>query len=401
LKNQSPRQIEFVALFALLTSLVALSIDAMLPALSAIGGDLGVGDGKNLQLVVSLFILGMVGGELVFGPLSDAIGRKGAILIGLGVYAAGSVLAMKAASLELLLLGRVLQGVGVSGPKIGSRALIRDRFEGDAMARMMSLIFMIFIFVPMLAPALGQGIMALAGWRAIFLLFLAMATLAALWLAWRQEETLPPERRTPLALKRIGGNLTKILRHPQVMAYTVAVGFVFGGHLLYLSTAEAIFVGIYGAGAWFPLWFGCLAFGIGVAFLTNSRLVMRHGAERLSVLALSGLLLFAGLLLGAALASGGVPPFPLMMALSFSIFFSVGILFGNLNALAMVALGRVAGLGASVVASISSLIAVLMAVSIGRFYDDTVVPLASGFIIAGTAALLLVLWARRREAGAV
>ena len=392
---------EFVALMSLTTSLVALSIDAILPALGEMGRALAVGDPKDSQLIVTLFILGMVFGEAFFGPLSDAIGRKKAILLGLAIYGAGTLVAMTADTLEQVLLGRIIQGVGVSGPKIASRALIRDQFEGAAMARILSFIMMVFILVPMLAPALGQAILLIADWRGIFNAFLAIAAVVALWLQLRQPETLTPERRIRFSPATILANGLLILRHGPVMAYTFAAGFIFGALLLYLSTVQAIFADLYGVGERFALYFAILALGIGLASFSNSQLVMRHGMQRLSVIALLGLILFSTALLAVALAHGGVPPFALFMALCFAAFFCNGLLFGNLNALAMQSLGRVAGLGASMIASVSSLVAVVLSVAAGRFYDETVVPLAGGFLLAGVVSLALVLAARRSRAGAV
>ncbi len=392
---------EFVALFSLTTSLIALSIDAILPALGDMGRALAVGDPNDTQLIVTLFIFGMVFGELFFGPLSDAIGRKKAILLGLAIYGAGTVIAMTAGSLEQMLLGRIIQGVGVAGPKIASRALIRDQFEGAAMARIMSFIMMVFILVPMLAPALGQLVLAVADWRGIFNVFLAIAAVVALWMQLRQPETLTPERRIRFSFGIILANGRLIVRHGPVMAYTFAAGFLFGALLLYLSTVQAIMVDLYGVGERFALYFAILALGIGIASFSNSQMVLRFGMHRLAVTALVGLVGFAAVLLALALSHGGVPPFPVFMTLCFAVFFCNGLLFGNVNAMAMQSLGRVAGLGASMIASISSLVAVVLSVVIGRFYDQTVVPLTIGFLIAGTCSLVLVLAARRSRQGEV
>jgi MFS transporter, DHA1 family, multidrug resistance protein len=392
---------EFVALFSLTTSLIALSIDTILPAQRAIGHALAVADANDTQLIVTLFIFGMVFGELLFGPISDAIGRKRAILLGLAIYAVGSVVAMTAGSLEQILVGRVIQGIGVSGPKIASRALVRDQFEGNAMARIMSFIMMVFILVPMLAPALGQAILAVADWRAIFIVFLFLAAVVAVWLQLRQPETLAPARRIPFSFATILANGRLITRHPKVMAYTFAAGFIFGALLLYLSIAQAIFLDLYHVGDRFALYFAFLALGIGVASFSNSQLVHRYGMHRLAVCALAGLALTSAALLAVAKAYGGVPPLPLFMALGFVTFFCCGLLFGNVNALGMQSLGRVAGLGASVMSSVSSLVAVVLSVVAGRFYDQTVMPLAAGFLVAGVAALVLVLAANRSQAGHV
>jgi DHA1 family bicyclomycin/chloramphenicol resistance-like MFS transporter len=392
---------EFVALFSLTTSLIALSIDAILPAQRAIGEALAVTDPNATQLIVTLFILGMVFGEMFFGPLSDAIGRKRAILLGLAIYAAGTLVAMTAASLEQVLLGRVIQGIGVSGPKIASRALVRDQYEGAAMARIMSFIMMVFILVPMLAPALGQAILAVADWRAIFFVFLAIAATVALWMQLRQPETLPPSRRIRFSPALIVSNGALILRHAKVMAYTFSAGLIFGAMLLYLSTVQAIFIDLYGVGDDFALYFAFLALAIGLAAFSNSQLVQHYGMHRLAVIALLGLTLSSAVLLAVALMHGGVPPFPAFMAICFAAFFCNGLLFGNINAMAMQSLGRVAGLGASMIASISSLVAVILSVAVGRFYDQTVVPLACGFLLAAMVSLALVLAAHRSTAGDV
>ena len=392
---------EFIALFALMTSLTALSIDAMLPALPEIAQNLSVTNANDTQLVVSMFILGMVFGESVFGPISDAIGRKKTILIGIAIYCCGAVLAMTAQSMTLLLVGRIVQGIGVSGPKIASRALIRDQYEGNAMARIMSFIMMIFIIVPMVAPALGQLILLFAGWRAIFFLFLLLAITVAVWLGWRQPETLPAERRIPFSIPAIIRTTGLVLKHSKVMAYTVTAGLVFGVQVTYLSTSQAMFQDFYNAGKQFPLYFAILALGIGMASILNSQLVMRIGMHRLTVNALVGLIFLSCLLLLVGLLTEGVPPFSIFMPVFFLIFFCMGILFGNINAMAMQWLGRIAGLGASLIASVSSLIAVAVSVSVGKFYNGTVFPLAIGYLVCAMIALLLVLSADKSRLGEI
>ncbi|GGB06554.1 hypothetical protein GCM10011491_38350 [Brucella endophytica] len=197
---------ECIALYALLTSITSISFDALLPGLRQIGADVGVTPPLSTRHVISLFIFGMAFGELFLGPLSDAIGRKKALVLGLGVYALGTIIAMLAGSLEMVILGRLLQGAGVAGPKIATRAMIRDPFEGDAMARVMSFMFTLFILVPTLAPALGQGIIAIGGWRGVFVLYLVMAGLLGLWLVLRQPETLPVDKRIAFRPKLLLSN---------------------------------------------------------------------------------------------------------------------------------------------------------------------------------------------------
>ncbi|MEZ5866590.1 MAG: multidrug effflux MFS transporter [Geminicoccaceae bacterium] len=381
--------------------LTAASIDTVLPALRQIGHDLGVANPLSTQLVVTTFILGMVVGDLVFGPLADAIGRKRAILLGLAIYVAGSLIAAFAGSLELLVLGRIVQGIGVGGPKIASRALIRDRFAGEAMARILSLVFMVFILVPMIAPAIGQLITATAGWRAIFTSYLGWAALIALWLAIRQPETLPPERRVPLRLVPLLRNAALILRHGQVMALTMAAGAIFGAILLFVSTSQAVFLDLYGIDALFPAFFAMLAFGLGLSSFANSRIVVRLGMAPIARFGLLALTTLGLALIATGLATTGQPPLWLFMGLCFLCFSSFGLLFGNLNAMAMRHLARVAGLGASLISSISSLVAFLWATGFGRFYNATVYPLATGFVAAGLIGLLALHYAARSRAGEV
>lgn len=182
---------ERIILYALLTSLTSISIDALLPALRQIGEEVGVAPPLSTQHIISLFIFGMAFGELLVGPLSDAIGRKKALVLGVCLYAVGTITAMLAGSLEIVIIGRFLQGVGASGPKIATRAMIRDQFDGDAMARVMSFMFTLFILVPMLAPAMGQGMISFGGWRSVFGICLAIALLLGIWLVMRHPETLP------------------------------------------------------------------------------------------------------------------------------------------------------------------------------------------------------------------
>ena len=386
--------VEFVALFSFITSLTAAAIDGMLPALGDIGVELQVADPRNTQLVITLFVFGMVFGEFLFGPLSDAIGRRKAILLGLAIFCAGSVLAMTAQSIEMMLLGRIIQGFGVSGPRIGVRALIRDKFSGDEMARMFSYIYMAFILVPMLAPALGQIIVSVASWRAIFFTYLLMGLVASVWLMLRQEETLRVERRTPLSFATLVRNTWLIVNNRKVMAYILALGLAFGGLLLYLSIAQSLFQDVYGVGTMFPLYFAMLSLGVGVASFANSQLVMRFGMERLSLVSLAAMSMLSIAFLVMSFLYDGKPPFWWFLVNSGALLFCFSALFNNLNAMAMESLGRVAGLGTSLTSSLSSLVAVLIAMTLGRFYDLTVYPLAGAFLIAGLAGIGLVFFAR-------
>ena len=380
---------ELVALFALMMSLTALSMDAMLPAFPFIAESLAVVDYQKTQWIVSAMILGMVFGEIFFGPLSDAIGRKKSILLGICVYLIGSVVALLASSIEMFLLGRMIQGFGVAGPKIASRALIRDMYKGAAMARIMSFVMMVFILVPMLAPSIGQLVLQVADWRWIFGLLMTQATIAGVWLLLRQPETLSKENRIPLNRKRLVADVRIILSRGDVMAYTVLLGCIFGGLMLHISTAQSIFQDVYDTGDRFPLFFAMLAIGSAVINFSNGKIVLRIGMLRCVISALSVLLTSSFILLLSTFYFDGVPPFVLFMGLGMVMFSCFGMVFGNVNAMAMEPLGKMAGLGASVISSLSSFLAIILSTVIGQFYHFTVTPLASGFVIFSIIAFVM------------
>ena len=386
---------EFIVLFALLTSLTALSIDAVLPAFPAMAQTLAIVNFQDTQLIISALVLGMAGGELVFGPLSDSIGRKAAILLGIAIYLLGCLLALSADSLSALLLGRVVQGIGIAGPKIASRALIRDLYKGAAMARIMSFVMMIFILVPMLAPAFGQFILTFGDWHLIFVAFVLQALIASVWLIIRQPETLPKEQRIAFSLGVIYTNARWILQHRQVMSYTLTAGMVFGSMMLYLSTAQSIFQDLYQTGRLFPWYFALLSLGAGVAGLVNGKLVVRLGMQRLTRAALIAMVLISMVLLIVTRWHQGVPPLGIFLGLGVAMFFCKGLIFGNINALAMEHLGAMAGIGASIIASVSSLVAIGLSYGVGRFYSDSLYPLGCGFLISASVALCLVEYAAR------
>ncbi|MFT2092885.1 multidrug effflux MFS transporter [Paraglaciecola sp. 2405UD69-4] len=379
---------EFVALMAVMTSLVALSIDAMLPALSQIGSDLQIQSVQDTHLIVSLFFVGMGFGQLYYGPISDDKGRRYAILSGLIIFAIGSVICMLSESLTLMLIGRVIQAFGVSGPRIAAQAVIRDKYEGEAMARVMSFIMMVFILVPMVAPSFGQAVMFWASWRHIFSSFLLIGLLVGLWFFIRQPETLPKEMRQPFSWHQLWESSKFILTNRLVMFYTISMGLIFGAFLAYISASQTIFQDIYDVAEMFPIYFALLAFSIGFASFINGNLVMRLGMRTLCSWAMLGWLSFSALLVGLAWFYGGIPPMWLFILVLFCAFFCIGILFGNLNAMAMQPLGSMAGLGAAIIGSLSSLFSVPIAIFIGGFIEQTITPIALGFGVFGFLAFL-------------
>lgn len=380
-------------MMAMMTSLVAMSIDMMLPALSEIDADLGVQRDNASQMIVTMIFLGLAAGQLFYGPLSDSIGRKPAITLGFAVFIAGSLLSIFAVSFPMMLAGRLLQGLGMAGPRGVSMALIRDRFEGRAMAQVMSFISVVFILVPIIAPSFGQAILLVADWRAIFVVLLVLALVSLGWFLLRQPETLAADRRAPLSASRVGRGLREVLSNRVALGYTLMAGLISGAFQGYLTSAQQIFQVQYGLGALFPLIFALNAAAIGLASFINGRLVMRHGMRALARLALLTLCALSVLFAGLVWLQGGQPPLWLFMAFLMPTFFCVGIMFGNMNALAMQPLGHIAGVGAAVVGSFSTLLATPLGMAIGQAYNGTITPLVAGFAVLGLGALALMRWA--------
>ena len=393
------RAAEFVPLAALLMSLVALAIDVMLPALPAIGSDLGAVHPNDVQYVVTAVFLGLGAGQLFFGPLSDRIGRKPAIYAGLATFMAGCLVSIYAPTFEAMIAGRVLQGIGVAGPRIVTVALVRDQYEGRPMARIMSFTMAVFILVPAIAPALGQGVLLLSGWRAIFVTIFVFAAAALVWLAIRQPETLPAERRLPFSPRALGRAVREVLGIRPALGYTVAAGFAFSPFIAYLSSAQQIFQDAYGVGRLFPAYFGALALAIGGAAIVNGRLVMRYGMRRLSNGAAGAIALVSAAAWAGLFAFDGLPPLWLFLAYFLVVFLCVGLLFGNLNALAMEPLGHIAGVGAAVVASLATVISVPLGGFIGQRFDGTLYALVGAFAVFGFGMLAASWWAEGGGAG--
>ena len=367
---------EFVALMAFTMSLVALSIDAMLPAFPDMSRDLGVTGANDIQLVVSTLFIGLATGQLFYGPLSDSIGRKPAIYTGFVLFILGSMLSMMASDFTLMLAGRLLQGIGAAGPRTVSVALIRDRFHGSEMAKVMSFIMTVFILVPIFAPALGQGILLLAGWRAIYGVFVLLALLLLAWLSLRQPETLPANKRKPFTLGNVYSAFGEVARSRVAVTYSLVAGCVSGAFLSYLNTSQQIFQVQYGLGKLFPVYFGLLAVAVGIASLLNSAMVMRFGMHRLANGALRVMMVLTWLFLLVVWIYDGNPPLWLFMVLCLALFFCIGVLFGNLNSIAMEPLGHVAGTAAAAIGSATTLLAVALGFLIGQAYDGTLVPLS-------------------------
>ncbi len=383
---------EFVTLMALLMALTALSVDVMLPALPEIGGGFGVA-GNSRQLVVSIYLGGFSLGQLVSGPLSDRFGRRPPLLAGLAIYIAGSLLALTSTSFAGLLVARACQGVGAAFPRVIALAIVRDRFEGREMSRIMSFITLVFIAAPVLAPAAGEGILQVSNWRAIFLLMLFVASACVLWAALRLPETRTPEDRLPLSAAAVWHAIKLVAVTRQSAGYVIAMGFVFGLLVAYVVSSEQVFVEVYGLGRRFPLAFGAIAAFLIAASLLNAFLVRKFGMRGLSHGALLGALAVCALMALAGYPEK--PPLLVFCAFMAAVFFCFGVMMPNFNALAMEPMAHIAGTASSTAGFCSTAMATVLATAIGRSFDGGVRPLCIGVTLLFIATLIAVLVTER------
>lgn len=386
-----PSQTEFVALVAMLFATIAISIDAMLPALPEIAATLTPDAPNAAQLVVTSFVLGMGIGTLFTGPLSDAFGRKRVILVGSGLYALAALACYVAPSLEILLFARVLQGLAAAAPRTVAIAMVRDLYSGREMAKIMSFAMMIFTVVPALAPLMGQGIITLGGWHAIFLAYILFAGLSMLWLGLRQPETLPPESRRPLHIGTLWSGARQLFTHRIVVVTTVLQTLTLGCLFATLSSLQGIFELQFDRVDTFPLWFAVIAVVSMGGSLLNSRIVMTLGMRRVVQRTYLGVLILSLLTL-ATLGTGILPKdlsFAMQMLWCIGLFSMMGLTMGNLNALAMEPVGQIAGLAASVISSLATVGSVILAIPIGLAFNGTSTPLILGVTVLTGLNLLL------------
>ncbi len=383
---------EFIAMIAMLFATVAFSIDSMLPALPEIAAELTPGNENRAQLILTAFILGMGAGTFVAGPISDAIGRKRAILGGALLYTLGAVLASMAQTLELMLAARLIQGLGAAGPRIVSLALVRDLHSGRQMARIVSIAMMIFTTVPAIAPALSTGIIAVFGWRGIFGAFILFSLISAAWLGLRQPETLPPEARRPLNAVKLWQAVREVLGHPVVRVAIAVQALAFAALFGTISSVQQIYDITFGMRGSFPYWFAATALiSAGGSFL-NARLVVRLGMRRMVALALGFQLVFSAVMT-LVFATGMLPAglaFPGFFLWITGIFFMVAPVLGNLNALALEPMGHIAGTASSVTGALGTVFGVLLGAPIGLAFNGTPVPLMiSVSVLSGLGVLLM------------
>lgn len=400
MQNENTFKLEFVALMASLMSIVALSIDALLPALPEIGEALNVKNPNDNQLLITMIFLGLGFGQLIFGPLSDSFGRKPIVYIGFFVFIVASIICVTTKSFEIMILGRILQGVGLSSPRSLTLSMIRDSYSGNYMAKIISIVVMFFILIPVIAPSLGQLLINLFNWQSVFYFNLIFGVGIMTWFWLRQPETLPKEKRTEFSLNLFINGTKEFFKHKDAVAFTFVSGFITGSFMVYLSTSQQIFQEQYDLADMFPYIFASLAISVGLATFMNSKLVVKYGMLRISYIATIAYAAIS-IIYVVLFWSGNNPSIGILIGFFALQFFAVGFLFGNLRALAMEPLGHIAGIGAAINGFISTVMAVPIANYIGGFVKTSVLPLFIGFSIFGILSVLVFVLFKRKSTTAI
>lgn len=380
---------EFIALMAALMALNALAIDVMLPALPYMGEALGVTSENERQFVITAFMIGMGTAQLVFGPLSDRFGRRAPLLAGMGIYVIAAFIAVFAPNFTTLLVLRFIQGLGAASVRVIVTSAVRDRYAGREMAEVMSLTFMVFMAVPIIAPGIGQVLLLTGPWQTIFIFMALLASASWLWTFFRLPETLPLDKRRPLTFKGIIEGFRIVFTNRMAISYGLAGTFLFGALFGFISSSQQIYVDIYGLGEYFPVAFAAMAGLMSVSSFTNSRIVRRYGMRRLSHGAMLCFTGFSIVWLGFALV--GFLPLWLFFSLLAVIMFSFGWAASNMNSLSMEPLGAVAGSASAVFGFIQTVGGAVIGGYIGQLFNNTTIPVAVGYAGMGILSLIFIL----------
>lgn len=394
--NGTPPFVEFIALIALMMAMVALSIDNLLPAFVPIQREFNLTDPNETQFLISTYMAGFALSQILYGPLSDAIGRRPSLIIGMVIYTAGTILAIFARSFEILLIARVIQGIGGAASRVLVTTIVRDRYEGQEMARVMSFVMMVFIIGPIIAPGSGALFLMFGSWRLIFVSMLVLGLLVLIWFSMRMPETLQPEDRLAPSLRVIMQGMRECITNRTTLGYTLANSVVMGTLMGYINSSQQIFeTDVYALGSWFPVIFGIIAAVIGIASLVNAMLVRRVGLRRLSHISIIAFACVAFVQVFVAWIYQGHPPLIIFCIILASLNFIFSLAAPNFNALAMGPMGKIAGTASSFTGAVTTALSAVFGLIVGQAYDGTVLPLAVGYAVLGTVAVGAVYWTEK------
>ncbi len=381
------REIEFIILVALLMALVSVSINMLLPAFQDISNDFQLKDKNKIQLCISLLYFGLGVSQLFYGSLSDTIGRKQTIYIGLVIFILGCSVSYLSSKLFTLLLGQTLQGLGLGAPRVITVAIVRDKFEGRQMARAMSFIMMIYVLMPTVSPILGKAITLIFGWRILYIVYIIFGVFVFFIFKYRMHETLKKNYRTKFSLELIFQTIKEVVTSKNSIGHTIILGLYSGVFITYLNLSQTIFEFQYQLKNKYPIYFAFLALGIAFASFINGKLVIHLGMRQLTKLAITISLSTAILI--SFISYFNTLPLWLFLIFMFIQLFSYGILIGNLSALAMLYLGHIAGVGAAIIGAVSTLISVPLSILLGSHYNNSTMPIIVGSLVVGILSIII------------
>jgi DHA1 family bicyclomycin/chloramphenicol resistance-like MFS transporter len=383
---------ELIWMMALLMALQAFGIDAILPALDDVAASMAI-EGNDRQFIIGVYLLTAGIGALVPGALADRFGRRPILLGSIAFYIALSIASALATTFEGLIAIRAAQGFFGAGIVALPPAIIRDRVGGDRMARMMSLIFVIFLMVPAVAPSIGQLILLVADWRAIFLAMAVQGVVIFTWVYFRLPESLTEENRQEIRPRIIAGNMARALSLPSVIGYVFGGAIVFGALFGFINSSQQLISESFGAPDLFPIVFGICAGSMALASWSNSRIVERFGARRVSHTALFAFIAVASVQVWFAFQPDETLwQFVPLMAINMML---LGFIGSNFGSIAMNPFFAIAGAASSVQSSVRITLAAVLGAAIGYAYDGTPQPLALSLLAAGLVCLGLVLFSEK------
>ncbi|MEJ8472666.1 multidrug effflux MFS transporter [Roseibium algae] len=385
--------VEFVVMIAALMALNALAMDVMLPALPEIGTALNIANENDRQQVLIAYLIGFGGAQLFYGPISDSYGRRKILLGGLMLYALASIASLMSNTLDHLLLARLVQGIGCAATRVIAVSVVRDCYTGRQMGKVMSLVMMIFMAVPIVAPSIGQAILLMSNWHWIFSMLLIAGLIMLVWCWIRLPETLPPSARAPFNVKNILQAYIKSITTRVSLGYMLATTFVFGGLFSFITMSQQIFVDVFDLGVYFPVVFAGIAIAMSVSSFLNSRLVEAIGMRRLSHTATLAYTACGIVLL--TLATLGVENLVIFTILAALLMACFGFIGANFNTMAMEPLGEIAGTASSVIGFVTTLGGAMLGYVMGQYFDGTIQPLGFAFAIYGLCALACILVAEK------
>ncbi len=394
-RPKGPGLPEFVSLIAMMMALNALAIDVMLPALPAIGTALDVVTENSRQWVITAYLLGFGVAQIIYGPLADRYGRKPVLMAGLSLYILFAVIAAFAPTFEALILARIGSGIGAAALRVLAVSIVRDRYSGRTMARVMSLSFLVFLGVPILAPTLGQLILYVAPWPWIFGVLAVAGGAFMIWAAIRLPETLHQEDRLPIQVDRIAAAFRVALIDRRSMGYTLAMTAMTGALFGFINSSQQIFFDVFNEPELFTIFFGLMAGGVAIASLLNARLVERLGSRMISHSALLGFIAVS--VVHVAVILSGHEAIWTFVVLQGLVMFCFGLIVGNFGSMAMEAMGHIAGTASSVQGFIGTTAGSMMGFFIGQQFNGTVAPFAIGVTVCGFLALAAVLFAEQGQ----